>query len=80
LGSPHIAQLGDDQLAVFFCDGAGFGIEMVPPMDVANAQDIGRAQQPTARLSAVPAELLFGQDKHKLLSAWLNEAVLAMQQ
>ena len=45
------------QFAVFFSDGAGFGIEMVQAMDAAHAQDIARAQHPTGRLSAVPAEL-----------------------
>jgi len=45
------------QFAVFFSDGAGFGIEMVQAQDAAHAQDITRAQHPTARLSAVPAEL-----------------------
>ena len=29
--------------AVFFSDGAGFGIEMVQALDAANAQDITRA-------------------------------------
>lgn len=32
------------QFAVFFTDGAGFGIEMVQAMDAAHAQDIARAQ------------------------------------
>ena len=45
------------QFAVFFPDGAGFGIEMVQALDAAHAQDIARAQHPTGRLSAVPAEL-----------------------
>ncbi len=43
------------QFAVFFSDGAGFGIEMVQAMDAAHAQDITRAQHPTGRLSTVPA-------------------------
>ena len=60
------------QFAVFFSDGAGFGIEMVQALDAAHAQDITRAQHPTGRLSAVPAELLDGQDRHKLLAAWLR--------
>ena len=60
------------QFAVFFSDGAGFGIEMVQALDAAHAQDIARAQHPTGRLSAVPAELLDGQDRHKLLAAWLR--------
>jgi hypothetical protein len=60
------------QFAVFFSDGAGFGIEMVQALDAAHAQDIARAQHPTGRLSAVPAELLDGQDRHKLLRAWLR--------
>ena len=45
------------QFAVFFSDGAGFGIEMVQALDAAHAQDIARAPHPTGRLSAVPAEL-----------------------
>lgn len=60
------------QFAVFFSDGAGFGIEMVQALDASHAQDIARAQHPTGRLSAVPAELLDGQDRHKLLPAWLR--------
>ena len=45
------------KFAVFFSDDAGFGIEMVQALDAAHAQDIARAQHPTGRLSAVPAEL-----------------------
>ena len=45
------------QFAVFFSDGAGFGIEMVQALDAAHAQDIAKAQHPSGRLSAVPAEL-----------------------
>ena len=60
------------QFAVFFSDDAGFGIEMVQALDAAHAQDITRAQHPTGRMSAVPAELLEGQDRHKLLAAWLR--------
>jgi hypothetical protein len=45
------------QFAVFFSEDAGFGIEMVQALDAAHAQDIARAQYPTGRLSAVPAEL-----------------------
>ena len=48
--------------AVFFADGAGFGIEMVQALDAAHAQ------HPTGRLSAVPAELLDGQSRHKVLA------------
>jgi hypothetical protein len=60
------------KFAVFFSDGAGFGIEMVQGLDLAHAEDIARAQHPTGRLSAVPAELLDRQDPHKLLRSWLN--------
>ena len=67
-----LAQACMPKFAVFFSDGAGFGIEMVQAMDAAHAQDIARAQHPTGRLSAVPAELLEGQDRHKLLAAWLK--------
>jgi len=41
-------------------------------LDAAHAQDITQTQHPTGRLSAVPAELLDGQDRHKLLVAWLR--------
>ena len=60
------------KFAVFFSDGAGFGIQMVQALDVAHAEDIARAQHPTGRLSAVPAELLDGEDRHKLLAARLR--------
>jgi hypothetical protein len=50
----------------------GSGFEMLHTLDAAHAQDIARAQHPTGRLSAVPAELLDGQDRHKLLRAWLR--------
>jgi hypothetical protein len=60
------------QFAVFFSDDAGFGIEMVQALDAAHAQDISRSQHPTGRMSAVPAALLDGQDRHKLLRAWLK--------
>jgi len=61
------------QFAVFFADEAGFGIDMVQALDADHAQDIARAQHPTGRLSAVPAELLEGQDRHKLLRAWMSK-------
>ena len=51
---------------------AGFGIEMLQAPNAAHALDIARAQHPTGRLSAVPAELLDCQDRHKLLRAWLR--------
>ena len=60
------------QFAVFFSDDAGFGIEMVQALDAAHAEDIVRAPHPTGRLSAVPSELLEGQDRHKLLAAWVR--------
>jgi hypothetical protein len=60
------------QFAVFFSERAGFGIEMVQALDTAHAEDIAHAQHPTGRLSAVPAELLDGQDRHKLLWDWFN--------
>ena len=44
------------QFAVFFTDGAGFGIEMVQALDAAHAQDITRAQHPIPQIPApVPA-------------------------
>ncbi len=60
---------GHTQLCSFFSDSAGFGIEIVQALDAAHAEDIARAQHPTGRLSAVPAELLDGKDRHKLLAA-----------
>jgi hypothetical protein len=36
------------------------------------ALDAAHAQHPTGRLSIVTAELLDGQDCHKLLAAWLR--------
>ena len=45
---------------------------MVQAMDAAHAQDIARAQHPTGRLSAVPAELVEGEDRHEMLRAWLR--------
>ena len=60
------------QFAVFFADGAGFGFEMVQALDSAHAEDIARAQHPTGRMLAVPAELLDGQDHHQLLMAWIS--------
>jgi hypothetical protein len=42
-------------------------------LDPAHAHDITKAQDPTGRLSAVPAELLDGQHRQKLLTAWLRE-------
>ena len=45
------------KFAVFFADGAGFGIELMMALEAAHAQDIARAQHPTGKLSAVPAEL-----------------------
>jgi hypothetical protein len=47
------------QVAVFFADGDGFGVEMVQALDVCHAQDIARAPHPTSS-SAVLAELLDG--------------------
>ena len=61
------------QFAVFFSDGAGFGFEMVQALDAAHAEDISRAQHPTGRLTAAPAELLEGQDHHQLLLEWITE-------
>jgi len=34
------------QFAVFFADGAGFGIEIMQALDAAHAQDIARALHP----------------------------------
>ena len=60
------------QFAVFFSHGAGFAIEVVMAFYAGHAREIARAQDPTGRLSAVPAELLDGQDRHKLPAAWLR--------
>ena len=45
---------------------------MLQALDAGHAEDIARALHPTGRLSAMPAELLDGQDRHKLLRAWLG--------
>jgi hypothetical protein len=45
---------------------------LVQALDAAHAQDIARAQHPTGRMSAVPAELLDGQDHHQMLMAWIS--------
>ena len=45
------------QLALFFSDGAGFGIELMMALEAAHAQDIARSQHPTGKLSALLAEL-----------------------
>lgn len=66
------AQAPMPQLALFFADGVGFGVEIVQQPDAGHAQDIGRVQHPAGRLSAVPAELLDGQDRRKLLAEWLR--------
>ena len=60
------------QFAAFFADGVCFGIEVVQSLDAAHPQDIARAQHPTGQLSAVPADLVEGQDRHQLLQAWLT--------
>ena len=57
---------------MFFAEGAGFAIEVVMAFEAAQAREIARAEHPTGRLSAVPAELLDGRDRHKLLAAWLK--------
>jgi hypothetical protein len=44
----------------------------VMAFDAGHAREIARAQHPTGKLSAVPAELLEGQDRHKLLAVWLR--------
>ena len=60
------------QFAVFFSHGAGFAIEVVMAFDAGHAREIARAQHPTGRLSAVPAELVEGEDRHEMLRAWLR--------
>ena len=45
---------------------------MVQELGTAHAQDIALAQHPSGKLSAVPAELVNGEDRHKLLRAWLR--------
>lgn len=59
------------QFTVFTSHGAGFAIEVVMAFDAGHAREIARSQHPSGRLPAVPAELLDGQDRHKLLAAWL---------
>ena len=45
---------------------------MAQALDTANAQNIVSDQHPTGRLFELPAELLDGQDRQKLLAAWLR--------
>jgi hypothetical protein len=45
---------------------------MVQALEASRTQVIVRAQHAMDRLSAVPDELLDGQDSHKLLAAWLR--------
>lgn len=61
------------QFAVFFSDRAGFCIEMVQAQTAGQVWDIARAQHPAGRLSAVLAELVEDQDKHKLLKVFIRQ-------
>jgi hypothetical protein len=57
---------------VFFCTDDGFGIETVQALDEAHAVDIVQALQPGALAEAVPASVLEGKDRHRLLWDWMD--------
>jgi hypothetical protein len=57
---------------VFFCTDEGFGIEMVQALDEAHALDIVQALQSGAVARAMPAALLDGKDKQRLLWHWMD--------
>jgi hypothetical protein len=57
---------------VFFCTEEGFGIEMVQALDAAHAVDMVQALQSGAVARAVPAALLDGKNKQRLLWDWMD--------
>jgi hypothetical protein len=57
---------------VFFCTDDGFGIEMVQALDEPHAMDIVQALQPGALDEAVPASVLEGKERHRLLWDWMD--------
>jgi hypothetical protein len=63
---------GPIHYAVFFCTNDGFGIEMVQALDEAHAVDIVQALQSGAVARAVPAALLDGKNKQRLLWDWMD--------
>jgi hypothetical protein len=63
---------GPIHYAVFFSTDEGFGIEMVQALDEAHAVDIVQALQPGAVAQPVPAALLDGKDKQRLLWDWMD--------
>ena len=58
------------QFAVFFADGAGFGIEVMQALGAAHAQDIALAQHPTGRLSVVTAFVTSQNPTFTFTGAW----------
>lgn len=58
---------GSIHYAVLCCTDEGFGIEMVQALDEAHAVDIVQALQSGAVARAVPAALLDGKYKQRLL-------------
>ena len=65
---------GPDHYAVFFSGSLGDGIEMVQALDEAHAIDMVKAMHNGAQVKAVPAALIEGMDKHRLLFDWLDLA------
>jgi hypothetical protein len=63
---------GPIHYAVFFCTDDGFGIEKVQALDEAHAVDIVQAVQSGAVARAVPAALLDGKNKQRLLWDWMD--------
>jgi len=63
---------GPIHYAVFFSTDEGFGIEMVQALDEAHAVDIVQALQSGAVARAVPAALLDGKNKQRLLWDWMD--------
>jgi hypothetical protein len=63
---------GPIHYAVFFCTDEGFGIEIVQALDEAHAVDMVQALQSGAVARAVPAALLDGKDKQRLLWDWMD--------
>lgn len=57
---------------MFFCTDEGFGIEMVQALDEAHAVDMVQALQSAAVARAVPAALLDGKNKQRLLWDWMD--------
>ena len=58
------------KFAVFFSDGAGFGIEVMQALGAAHAQDIALAQHPQGRMSTVMALVTSQNPTFTFTGAW----------